>query len=853
MTVREETSVNFSVTGLNVSSYQWYKSISSTSSGTAISGATNNTYTIPATNVTTALNNTYYYCVVTSSIDNKSTVTTPKAKLTVTSLKGGTTMYLAKGNTLMLTPTKGGGAGSLTWTTSTSTGLSLSATNGDKVLVTGLKGGTCTVTATESVAKASTTYTIYVTELNISDNTETILEDESKTLTKPTTGGNVGTITYSTTSSSITVDEKTGKITGIDAGVEKTMAIVTAKESNGNASCKYTVTVKVWNGEGTEGTPYEIASLRDFKKLEEKVQKTQEDSSYQYTNKYFKQISNLDLNSEQIMIGVEGNSTSEQCFNGIYDGNNKEIQNIKLDTNNIANTGLFTVLGENGKIKNVNTASGSVKASGNIDISLSAEHGVLVGRNYGTVDNCKNYVDAAYVGTEDVSGIVGTNYTEGIIKNCFNYATITLEDTSITVSNLGGIAGQNMGTVENCYNSGTITNYSEMTVGGIVGWNYPDNALIIGCINDGNIILSNTSGLKAGGIAGANASGSTIQNCTNYGFVKGNATVGGIVGWNIYGDETYRDDSTVSSCVNYGNVLMTGTPYTDWNVVGAGGIAGYVAEGTTIKNCYNKDAEIRGTNGIGGIAGDNYGTIYNSYNTGSTSINGSGTYLGGLAGVNQSTGNITNSYTQTDKTKNVIGKNNGKNTNVSFKNYSDMITESFVNLLNTENQWKMGATTPILIWQKDETYTVEIEEGVYMLYSALSPNSKVMDIADKGVEGANIQLYDAKYNDFQKFEITKIDDEYYKIISAKTGKSLDVYNSGTANNTNLQLATWKNTANQHWKFIDYKNGYYAIQSELGNYIHVQSGQTTNGTNILMWQDASSSNKNCLWMLKKAIR
>ena len=530
--------MSFSVTGLNVSSYQWYKSTSSTSSGTAISGATNNTYTIPATSVTTALNNTYYYCVVTSSIDNKSTVTTSKAKLTVTSLTGGTTMYLAKDNTLMLTPTKGGGAGTINWTTSNSTGLSLSATSGDKVIVTGLKGGTYTVTATENVAKASTTYTIHVTELSISDNTEIILEDESKTLTKPITGGNVGTITYSTTSSSIKVDEKTGKITGIDAGVEKTTAIVTAKESNGNASCKYTITVKVWNGEGTEKEPYEIANLRDFKKIEEKVQKTQENSSYQYTNKYFKQLNNLDLNSEQIMIGVEGNSSSEQCFNGIYDGDNNEIQNIKLDTNNIASTGLFTVLGENGEIKNVNTASGSVKASGNVDISLSAEHGVLVGRNYGTVDNCKNYVDATYAGVTNVAGIVGFNEVGSVISKSSNYANITMESASIKSTNAAGIVGKNIGTVESCYNSGTITNNSGVTVGGIAGWNLTEDALITNSINEGNIVLTNSSAFKAGGISGSNEGGSIVQNCINYGFIKGTATVGGIVGWN--------DDGSVS-------------------------------------------------------------------------------------------------------------------------------------------------------------------------------------------------------------------------------------------------------------------------------------------------------------------
>lgn len=299
---------------------------------------------------------------------------------------------------------------------------------------------------------------------------------------------------------------------------------------------------------------------------------------------------------------------------------------------------------------------------------------------------------------------------------------------------------------------------------------------------------------------------------------------------------------------------MTDTPYIETNIVGAGGIVGYIGKNTTVKNCYNKNAEIRGTNGIGGIVGDNNGLLSNSYNTGSTTVSSTGTYLGGIAGVNQSTGNISNSYTQTDKTKNTIGKNSGTTSNASFKNYSEMITSSFVDLLNKENQWKKGATTPILVWQEDETYTGEIEEGVYMLYSALAPNSKVMDVADGGIaDGANIQLYDARYSDYQKFEITKVNDEYYKIIGIKSGKSLDVYKSGTTNGTNLQLYTWKDTANQHWKFIDYKNGYYAIQSELGHYIHVQSGQTANGTNIIMYNDVSATNKNCLWMLKKVIQ
>lgn len=52
--------------GEGTKSYQWYEnSINSNVEGTPITGATNGKYTIPANEVTTDLNEKYYYCVVT--------------------------------------------------------------------------------------------------------------------------------------------------------------------------------------------------------------------------------------------------------------------------------------------------------------------------------------------------------------------------------------------------------------------------------------------------------------------------------------------------------------------------------------------------------------------------------------------------------------------------------------------------------------------------------------------------------------------------------------------------------------------------------------------------------------------
>jgi len=74
--VKEGTVVTFSITatGTGITGYQWYQnSTSGNSGGTAISGATSATYTIPAGSVTTALSGKYYYCVVSQTYGSSNT------------------------------------------------------------------------------------------------------------------------------------------------------------------------------------------------------------------------------------------------------------------------------------------------------------------------------------------------------------------------------------------------------------------------------------------------------------------------------------------------------------------------------------------------------------------------------------------------------------------------------------------------------------------------------------------------------------------------------------------------------------------------------------------------------------
>ena len=97
---------------------------------------------------------------------------------------------------------------------------------------------------------------------------------------------------------------------------------------------------------------------------------------------------------------------------------------------------------------------------------------------------------------------------------------------------VGGVCGQNLGTITNCYNTGKVSGYQE--VGGVCGEN--NAGYIANCYNTGAVSV-NTS--LVGGVCGYNYYG-TITNCYNTGEVSGNSDVGGVCGANR--------DGTVTNC-----------------------------------------------------------------------------------------------------------------------------------------------------------------------------------------------------------------------------------------------------------------------------------------------------------------
>lgn len=161
-------------------------------------------------------------------------------------------------------------------------------------------------------------------------------------------------------------------------------------------------------------------------------------------------------------------------------------------------------------------------------------------------------------------------------------------------------------------------------IGGVIGVN-GEKHVIDHCASKGTM-----NGLNAmGGVVGLNEG--IIRDCTLSGSM-GSATqdyIGGIAGLNVGG----RTAGTIENCTTEKNCTVTGR-----NTVG--GIVGYNLSGGRIQN-NTSSANVSGAGRVGGIAGENGGVIVlSSTPAGKRRVNGSGSGVGGVIGVNTATGTL---------------------------------------------------------------------------------------------------------------------------------------------------------------------------------------------------------------------
>lgn len=244
---------------------------------------------------------------------------------------------------------------------------------------------------------------------------------------------------------------------------------------------------------------------------------------------------------------LRANGTEERTLSAAINPEAGSFYNITLNYDpgyTEVSEGNYTVNNEKG-LKNlaelVNNGATDINITLNTDLNLTNMEwtpigtesqpytGTFDGNNYTitglTVNQTRNYV-----------GLIGCIGSDGTVKN------VKLENVNITGDGyfVGGVAGTNYGTIENCSVDGTLTNYVQY-LGGVVGDNLGS---IIGCSSSGTIT---GTGPNVGGIGGQSVGG-TIMACYSVANIKGRSSSGGVLG------QTNRETVVIACYHAKGNV-----------------------------------------------------------------------------------------------------------------------------------------------------------------------------------------------------------------------------------------------------------------------------------------------------------
>ncbi len=292
-------------------------------------------------------------------------------------------------------------------------------------------------------------------------------------------------------------------------------------------------------GSGTEADPYQVWTPADL------------DNVRNYLNSYFIQMANINLSEYSNWVPI---GTSSAPFTGQYDGNEKIISNLKINSNASSQTfvGLFGYIkSATAIIQRLTITNAQI-----VVVCPSSSVGIIVGRHEtGNILNCKVNGDIDVTGSSNwnyIGGIAGQS--DGSIKKSKATVNIHNSGTATGAYACGGISGFD-GVIEECSASGfiSIAASSTVIVGGLVGYFLSANSKAKNCYSFVNCTADRTGQYfgKCGGFIGQSQNPSiTLENCYSVGTVTvdGGSDVGGFIGVYFSG--------TLISC--YYNASTTG-------------------------------------------------------------------------------------------------------------------------------------------------------------------------------------------------------------------------------------------------------------------------------------------------------
>ena len=324
--------------------------------------------------------------------------------------------------------------------------------------------------------------------------------------------------------------------------------------------------------DGSSSQPYEISNIENLYWLSQ--------NSTEW-DKHYIQTANIDASASSSWDGGSGWTpigNSSTYFNGTYDGQNYNINNLYIDR---SSTEMVAFIGHTNSatISNVNII--------NADITAGSRSGVLAGY----LDNSSNVSNCFTSGN-----ITATNYSGGLIGQIQYGSNVSNSYTSVDITGTYGIGGFS-GTasrgvrVEKCYSTGNVvsTDATSPYVGGFIGDTYSYNDTdsqteIVNCYSKGKVTIKYATSGPIGSFIGentANASenGQTIvknsystgqviyesaSNPTDKGFIGSDDGTGSFTD-NFFDKDVTQQTSGIGATAKTTAEMKTTTTFSNWD------------------------------------------------------------------------------------------------------------------------------------------------------------------------------------------------------------------------------------------------------------------------------------------------
>ena len=330
-----------------------------------------------------------------------------------------------------------------------------------------------------------------------------------------------------------------------------------------------------------------------------------------------------------------------------------------------------------------NTMNSAWTAGGSGWLPIDADFASVFEGNGHSIANL--YINRTEAASGSEQGLFSTLATTAQINN------IQLLDVNITgLAQVAALSGSNSGIIRNSSASGEVMANSD--VGGLVGR------------NDGHIISSFatvavTADMNGGGLVGHNQG--SLSDSQAFGEVMGGSRLGGLSGVNdgsiissyatatVNGSDTSSND--IGGLVGHNNNVITNSYAT--GAVSAtgnniGGLVGFNNNGRIV-NTY-AEGGVMGASQVGGLIGRHHGSLRDSY-VALGAVSGSGSDIGGLIGIINTTATVIASYWDSDTSGQVSSAGGESKTTAELQTATAPGTTTTAVYYNwSDNDWDFG-------------------------------------------------------------------------------------------------------------------------------------------------------------------